>query len=521
MYSNNPNLRAEGEIVPMSREQVEEYFRCAEDILYFAENYYYIQTIDDGRIKIPLWDFQKKMLKVFQDPGEGKKHVVVLSARQMSKTTVTALYLLHRALFSKEMNIAILANNERTSREILERIKMAYTNLPLWLQQGISNEGGWNKSTLVLENGVKIIAASTSSNSIRGFTINEMLIDEVSFIADHIWDDFYNSVLPTISSGKSSKIIMVSTPKGMNHFYKIYKDAVDDRNNFRAIKIPWWERPDRDESWKVKTLMEMGSDSIRFQQEYGCKFLGSSNTLIEPDSLERINVQEPVDTKYGGAMAIYEAPIKGEQYIMGVDSAKGNGSDYSTIQVLKIVSSSEIYQVATYRNNMISPDNFSQLAIGISTYYNKAYMMVESNDIGELVVNKIWYDYECDRLINCDSKGLGIRATRKSKLAGNLLLKKYIENGWLDIKDRRTLYELSRYEEISPNVFHAAGQNEHDDCVTSLIWAIYYTTTDFYESGDMNFNKTIDSKYRIDETDMPVFIGDTDNFSNEFQWGTY
>lgn len=172
MYSNNPNLRAEGEVIPMTREQIEEYIRCSEDILYFAENYYYIQTIDDGRIKIPLWDFQKKMLKVFKDPGEDKKHVVVLSARQMSKTTVSALYLLHEALFKKDMNIAILANNERTAREILERIKMAYVNLPLWLQQGISNEGGWNKSTLVLENGVKIIAASTSSNSIRGFTIN-------------------------------------------------------------------------------------------------------------------------------------------------------------------------------------------------------------------------------------------------------------------------------------------------------------------------------------------------------------
>ena len=172
MYSNNPNLRAEGEVIPMTREQIEEYIRCSEDILYFAENYYYIQTIDDGRIKIPLWDFQKKMLKVFKDPGEDKKHVVVLSARQMSKTTVSALYLLHEALFKKDMNIAILANNERTAREILERIKMAYVNLPLWLQQGISNEGGWNKNTLVLENGVKIIAASTSSNSIRGFTIN-------------------------------------------------------------------------------------------------------------------------------------------------------------------------------------------------------------------------------------------------------------------------------------------------------------------------------------------------------------
>ena len=179
MYMGNPYLRAQDEKIPMTKEQINEYIRCREDILYFAENYYYIQTLDYGRIKIPLWEFQKKMLKVFIDPAP-KRHVIVLSARQMSKTTVAALYLLHRALFRKDENIAILANNERTSREILSRIQMAYLNLPLWLQKGISNDGGWNKGSIILENGIKIIAASTSSNSIRGMSIN--CVDENSTV---------------------------------------------------------------------------------------------------------------------------------------------------------------------------------------------------------------------------------------------------------------------------------------------------------------------------------------------------
>lgn len=269
MFEGNPYLRGKGEKLQYTQWEFEEYIKCKEDILYFAENYYYIQTIDEGRIKIPLWEFQKKMLKIFKAP-EPKRHVVVLSARQMSKTTVSALYLLHEALFSdKEMNMAILANNERTAREILGRIQMAYLNLPLWLQQGVET-GGWNKSTLTLENGVKILAASTSSNSIRGMTINLLFLDECAFVSDYIWDEFFNSVLPTISGGKTSKIIMVSTPKGMNHFYKIYKDAAEDRSNFKAIKVPWWERPDRDEEWKKNVLMEMGGDVIRFNQEYGC-----------------------------------------------------------------------------------------------------------------------------------------------------------------------------------------------------------------------------------------------------------
>lgn len=169
-YMGIPNLKAAGERVHMTQEQIQEYIRCQEDILYFAENYYYIQTLDDGRIKIPLWPFQKKLLKVLMDPSP-KRHVIILSARQMSKTTVSSIYLLHYALFNKEANVAILANNEKTSKEILSRIQMAYLNLPLWLQQGVA-DAGWNKNSLSLENGMRIIAASTSSNSIRGMSIN-------------------------------------------------------------------------------------------------------------------------------------------------------------------------------------------------------------------------------------------------------------------------------------------------------------------------------------------------------------
>jgi len=515
-YQNIPGLRAAGEKVEMTAEQINEYIKCQEDILYFAENYFYIQTIDEGRKKIPLWEFQKKLLKVMIDPPDGKRHIVVLSARQMSKTTVSTIFLLHYALFNKEGNLAILANNEKTSKDILSKIQMAYLNLPLWLQQGIS-DAGWNKNSLSLENGIQIFAASTSSNSIRGKTISALFVDESAHIADYIWDEFYNSVLPTISSGKKSKIIMVSTPKGLNHFYNIYKDATMGKNNYYPVKISWYERPDRDDKWKQDTLKDCGS-MARFLQEYDCRFLGSSNTLIEGDMLERIETQTATTLKYNGAMLIYEEPTPNDFYIMGVDSAKGGGNDYSVIQVLKINGERDVEQVAVYRNNLISPDDFAQVCIGVSDYYNNAYMMVENNDVGQVVADAIWYDYECDRIVNCDGKGLGIRSTKKTKLAGNLLLKKYVENGYVQINDSRTLYELSRYEEVSPNVFHAAGQNDNDDCVTSLIWALYYLTTPFYDKDDNNISrKDISDKYKI-EDDRPIFYdeGVDENWINGF-----
>ncbi len=529
MFLGNPSLRGEGEKVAMTEHEIEEYIKCKNDIIYFAEHYFYIQTIDEGRKIIQLWDFQKKLLKAFQTPGNNKRHVCLLSARQMSKSTTASIYFCWKLLFDKDSTFAILANKEATAQEILSRIQMAYENFPLWLQKGVKE---WNKKSLTLENNVKIIAGSTSSNSIRGFSISELLLDEAAFIQNGLFETFWNSILPTISSGKKSKIIIVSTPNGLNHFYNIYKDAVEGRNDFYPIKITWKSRPDRDEAWAERTRMNMSEKNWR--QEFGCIFAGSSNTLVDGDVLENIITKPPIDYKYGTSFTIYEKPKDGCQYIVSVDPAKGTSDDYSTIQVLRIDHLHSLEQVAIYRNNTISPDNFCQIIIGVSDYYNKSYIMIENNDIGSLVCDKVFYEYECDRLLNCDVKGLGIRATKKTKLEGNMLLKEYIENGWLKINDYDTIKELGRYTEISPNVFHAAGQNENDDTVTALVWGLYYLKTPFYDTIENGRSdvKSVDKKYQLDE-EKPIFFSSNDfsynpeynpgysqqnynNFSNDF-----
>jgi hypothetical protein len=527
----NPHLRGAGEKIAMTEEQIAEYIRCKNDIVYFAENYYYIQTIDDGKIKMKLWDYQKKLMKVYDTPPNNKRHVIICASRQCGKTESTRVFLLHYLLFKNDANIAILANSEKTAKEILARIKMSYQLLPLWLQKGIK-DGGWNNLTIELENGVRILSSSTSSNSIVGFTINLLYIDEVSKIADHVFEEFYASVLPTISSGKSSKIIMTSSPKGMNAFYTIYKGAVKNENNFYPVKLPWNVRPDRDEEWLENMKKDMPYQ--KFCQEFLCKFIGSSNTLVDGDILESIDTKNPIDHKYNSAFAIYEHPIEDAKYILGVDPAKGTNSDYSYIQVFKINSEKDVEQVAVYRNNKIDPEAFAGIIVDISEFYNNADVMVENNDIGTLVCSRIWYDYECERLINCDPKGLGIRATKKTKLEGNLLLKKYVENGWLKINDYETLNQLSRYEEISLNVFHANTQDGSDDAVTSSIWALFYLTTEFYDP-DSNTRSEVRSKdnRKTSDEDKPIFFSSNDfsynpeynpgysqqnyqNFSNDF-----
>jgi hypothetical protein len=434
-----------------------------------------------------------------------ENHTLYTNGILSHNSTVATIFILHSILFSEEpMTAAIIANKEKTAHEILKRVKLAYQELPLWLQQGIAEkQGGWNKGSIGLENGVVLMAASTASSAIRGLSIKLLFLDEFAHVPDNIADDFLSSVYPTIVSGKTSKIIIVSTPLGLNHFYNIWKKAVRGENNFMPIKVHWSEVPGFTEEWKQLTIQDIGPQ--KFAQEFNNQFLGSTNTLIDASLLERMEIQDPVDLKYGSYLNIYEQPKPNTMYILGVDSAKGTGKDYSVIQVLKISDEHDIEQVALYRNNVIEARDYAQIIIEVSKYYNEAYIMLENNDVGDTVGSTIWYEYEYDRILNCDKKGIGIRSTKKSKLAANILLKRYMENGWLDIKDRSTLYELSRYEEIKPNVFQAP-RGQHDDCVTSLLWGIYFLTTVFFDGKNINVKK-IDEKFLIDRIEQEDTTG--------------
>jgi hypothetical protein len=493
MYNGDATLRKAGEQIEYTPEMVKEYIKCKEDVLYFAERYFKIVTIDKGEMLIPLWDFQKKMLKSFHNPAP-YRHNIVLASRQIGKSTIATIYILWYVLFNPDKTVAILANKEKTAIEILRRIKFAYQNLPLWLQQGVK-DAGWNKKSMSLENGTMILADSTASNSVRGFTISLLYLDEFALVPPNVAKDFMDSVFPTIASGQSSRIIIVSTPKGLNHFFHEWRKAVRHESDYKPIKINWWEVPGRDKKWKEQIIRNNGI--VHFNCEYNCKFLGSTNTLVDPELLERMETTDPVKTKFGGLLQIWEEPVHGQMYMLGIDSAKGTNNDYSVIQVLKIIDEHRIEQVAMYRCNSISTYDFAQVCIEISNHYNECYMMVENNDVGEAVANTIWYDYECDRIINCDKKGIGIRSTKHSKLAANMLLKRYLESGWMIIRDKTTVFELSRYEEKTPNVF-SSGKHENDDTVTALLWGLYFVSTTFFDGKNVDIKK-IDDKFRMDK----------------------
>lgn len=278
-YRNNPNLKKVGVKIPFTEEQTAEFIRCSNDPVYFAENYIKIISLDEGIIPFKMWDFQKDMIQNFHD----HRFNIVKCPRRVGKSTVSIAFVLWLSIFKERQNIAILANKEKLAQKLLYVYQLAYENLPIWMQQGIVE---WNKTSVELENGSIVTSAPTSSSGIRGDGFNLVMLDEFGFVPNNIAEEFYTSVYPVITSGTTTKIIITSTPNGMNLFYKLWTEAVTKKNNYIPFNIHWSLVPGRDDHWKEETLKNIGSRN--FSQEFECV---SGNTLIEIEDISgKINL---------------------------------------------------------------------------------------------------------------------------------------------------------------------------------------------------------------------------------------
>jgi Terminase large subunit, T4likevirus-type, N-terminal len=286
IYLNNPKLKRVGIPVPVTQEQIDEYIKCRADPIYFAQKYVKIVTIDKGFVPISLYPFQEQTIMDIVD----NRFVIIKAGRQVGKTTTIVAYILWYVLFQEDKFVAILANKAKTSREILTRIKLAYEELPQWLQQGVA---AWNKGDIELENKCRILADSTSGSAARGYTINLLYLDEFAFVPNTVADEFFTSVFPTISSGETSKILISSTPNGMNHFYRIWKEAEEGVNGFKFIEANWRQVPGRTQKWADDQKRVLGEQ--KFLQEMECVTGNTKITvrnkitgLIETLSIEEI-----------------------------------------------------------------------------------------------------------------------------------------------------------------------------------------------------------------------------------------
>ena len=523
VYLGNPNLKKANTQTEFSVEQVKEFIKCKKDPIYFAKNYIKIVSLDEGLVHFKMWDFQEELIRNFHE----NRFNICKMPRQTGKSTTCVAYLLHYIVFNDSVNVGILANKAATARELLGRLQTAYENLPKWMQQGILS---WNKGSMELENGSKILAASTSASAVRGMSFNIIFLDEFAFVPNHIAEAFFSSVYPTITSGKTTKVIMVSTPCGMNHFYRYLHEEQRNKNEYTATEVHWSQVPGRDEAWKEQTIKNTSEQ--QFKVEFECEFLGSVDTLISVSKLRNLVFEDPLINNHKGLL-VYEHPIKGNDYIITVDTARGIDHDSSAFIVFDITTY-PYKTVARYKNAEIKPMLFPNIIHDTARAYNEAYVLVEINDIGEQVASIMQYDLEYENMLMCAMRGrngqqvgsgfsgsktqMGVRMTQAVKKLGCSNLKTLMEDDKIITNDYDIIAELTTF--VQKKQSWEAEDGCHDDLAMCLVIFAWLVAQDYFkEMTDSDVRKRIyeEQKNQIEQDMAPFgFILDGVDDDDEF-----
>jgi hypothetical protein len=506
-YLGNSLLKASGVPLNFTKEEIEEYLKCADDPIYFIESYCKIVTLDHGLQPFKLYDCQKNKVKVIHE----NRKVILMEGRQQGKTTTSAAYILWYTLFQGSKTVAILANKATAAREVLYRYQIMYENLPTWLQQGVTT---WNKGDIALENGSIVFTAATSASGIRGKSVNLLYVDEAAIIPNNVAEQFFTSVYPTISAGETTKILLSSTPLGYNHFWKFWNDAENDRNGFVNLFIPYWDIPGRDDAWASEQRRLLGE--LKFNQEVLCNFLGSSLTLIASDSIAQMSASPILYQKDG--LDIYQSVEKDHAYCIVADTAKGVGGDYSAFQILDITKMP--YRiVGKYRNNEISPLLYPSVLYRIGKEYNEAYVLIEINS-SEQVAEILYAEYEYENIISVsrtpqgqvvnggfggNKTQLGVITDKKVKRIGCSNFKSLVEEKKLIINDADTISEISTF--IEKRNSYSADEGYHDDLVMPLVLFSWLTTNSYFkELTNINIRKELyEARIKMIEEEVTPF----------------
>jgi len=495
-YLGNPNLKQAGKKHEFTKKQVEEYIKCSKDPVYFIRTYIKVVSLDEGLVPFNLYDYQENMVNTIHN----NRFVIAKLPRQSGKSTTIISYLLHYVLFNQNMSIAVLANKQTTARDILGRLKLAYEYLPLWLQQGIVE---WNKGSIELENGSKIMASSTSASAIRGGSYNAIFLDEYGHVPAGVAEEFFSSVYPTITSGQSTKVMMVSTPHGLNMFYNFWKNAnrkegEEGKNEYIPIEVHWSQvplypgGPHRDEAWKEQQIKN--TSEKQFASEFECDFVGSSNTLINTSKLKALSWTRPIEKSNDG-LTVYEKPKDGHKYFMTVDTSRGLGKDFSAF-ILIDCTEMPYKPVVVYRNNIIAPMVFPTIIHAVAKRYNAAYCLIELNDIGSQVADILHADLEYDHIMMTTSLGrsgqvinggfggkgksaLGVKMTSPIKKVGCSVLKSFVEEDKLIIEDTDIIQELTTF--VAKRQSFEADDGHTDDLAMCLVIFAWMTRQTYFQ----------------------------------------
>jgi hypothetical protein len=499
-FRGNPKLRKQNTPIALTQEQFDEVEKCANDIIYFIRKYVKVVRPGHGLVPLDLFPFQERLILEFQN----NRFVILKCGRQLGKSTCLMAYFLHCSIFNKDYAIAIAAHKQIAANGLLGRYQKAYENLPLWMQSGVVE---WNKGSVVLENGSKIGAFATSADGLRSFSCDMVVLDEFAFVPNNIAEEFFTSTYPVISAGDNTKILITSTPKGLNHFYEKWLAATSDdpekKSEFTPIEAHWSDWPGRDETWKRNTISNTSLE--QFQQEQEADFLGSSATLINAQKLKQLmaKIGQPKTKDFDGNMFIYDMPSENRTYVISVDVSEGLQQDYSAFSVID-VSEIPYKQVAKYRNNGIKPYELPAIIMTAARAYNEAFILVEINGIGLQVADTLHFELEYENLIKIELKNkqqmhtpgfkkrinFGLRHTIQTKQIGCNSLKSLIEHDKLIIEDGHTIKELANFV-VDKKTFKAE-EGYNDDLAMTLVNFGWLTTQRYFkEEIQSNIRKVL------------------------------
>lgn len=499
-YKQNANLKAAGVQVPFTQDQVKEYIKCSQDPLYFIRTYAKIVSLDDGVILFDPFPYQERII----DTIHNNKNTLGKLFRQAGKSTIVAAYFAWYILFNDNKTAVILANKQAIAIEIFGRVQFIIENLPQWLQQGVVE---WNKKSITLENGSRCIAAATSASAVRGMSVNMLLLDEFAHLNPNLAEEFIASVFPTLSSSESSKLIIISTPNGLNHYHKLWVESENGNNDFARAEGRWQENPRRTPEWAEAQRKKLGE--VKYRQEIECTFEGSSFTLVDGAKLATIPISVPVYNKDN--FEVFEAPVKDRSYVITVDTSRGRHRDFSALSVFD-VTEMPYKVVATYKDNEISTLEYPHLIYNTARQYNDAFILIEINDLGEEVSNTIWYEYEYENVYFTKGNELsqtrgypGVRTTAKVKSLGCSILKELIEKDQLIVNSHRIIHELGLFV-IHRTTYASQDPAINDDLCTTLWLMAWLTKQDiFQEVTNIHLRSILTEKKQeyIDSTMTP------------------
>lgn len=475
------------------QEYIEELIKCREDIVYFAEKYFTIISPAKGKHLIKLYEKQKTLLRAMVD----KNRVISLASRQVGKTTTYTIYALHQTIFFPEQKILIAANKKDTALEILGRIQMAYECLPNWIKPGLLE---YNKGNMKFSNLSAISGVATGSSSARGSSANILILDEFSFVPHNVCRDFWNSVYPVISSSKTSKVIVVSTPNGVGNLYhtlweKSQTGEIDDEGQgWYGIRIDWWDVPGRDEDWKRQQVDALGAED--FEQEFGNSFLSSSTPKLISDKLMKKfriflddhedfgkwihldmykNVEKKVDKEF--KIRVYHEYRENRSYLISFDVGEGVGKDSSVAYVWDVTDMTNIIMCAMFSDNKTATNEFAYIISKMYHFYGRCWVAGESNSIGKSVIDLLANLYNVENQVIMNKGGYGVFSHAQTKSKACRFAKNLLGNPYVDIKlyDSALIDEMEWFvqKDTSKHILFEALNGKHDDHMMALIWGLY------------------------------------------------